>query len=83
VLVVVVGRLDAAAARGAMLSSGTMTNVLPPGYQVVSAELGDDPLQAIEHHASLEVMAPPDPRRCRRTTSSSRSRARRSAGSIC
>jgi len=38
-----------------------MTNALPPGHQVVIAELGDDPLQAIEHHASLEVMAPPDP----------------------
>jgi NADPH2:quinone reductase len=38
-----------------------MNDALPPGHQVVIAELGDDPLQAIEHHASLEVMAPPDP----------------------
>ncbi len=40
-----------------------MNEVLPPGRKVVISELGDDPLQAIAQHASLEVMAPPDPAR--------------------
>ena len=38
-----------------------MSDALPPGHKVVISELGDDPLQAIAHHASLEAMAPPDP----------------------
>ena len=38
-----------------------MSDTLPPGHKVVIAELGDDPLQAIEHHASLQEMTPPDP----------------------
>jgi len=38
-----------------------MSDALPPGHKVVIAELGDDPLQAIEDHASLEALAPPDP----------------------
>jgi len=34
---------------------------LPPGHRVVISALGDQPLDAIEHHATLEVMAAPDP----------------------
>lgn len=34
---------------------------LPPGHRVVVHELGDEPLEAIEQHASLEAMPPPDP----------------------
>src|SRR3954469_24823060 len=45
----------------AMLSSVLVNEVLLSGHKVVIDELGDDPLQAIEHHASLQEMAPPDP----------------------
>lgn len=33
---------------------------LPEGRRVVVSELGETPLDAIEHHTSLEPMAPPD-----------------------
>ena len=36
-------------------------NALPPGHRVVVAELGEDPLDAIEHHTSLEAQPAPDP----------------------
>jgi len=38
-----------------------MNSILRSGHKVVVGELGDEPLQAIEHHASLQEMAPPDP----------------------
>ena len=36
-------------------------NELPPGHRVVVAELGEDPLDAIEHHTSLAPQPAPDP----------------------
>ena len=36
-------------------------NALPPGHRVVVAELGEDPLDAIEHHTSLAPQPAPDP----------------------
>src|SRR5207302_4396883 len=33
----------------------------PEGRRVVIAELGEEPLDALEHHASLEPMPAPDP----------------------
>ena len=35
--------------------------MLPPGQRVIIAELGDQPLDAIENHASLATMPAPDP----------------------
>ncbi len=34
---------------------------LPSGHRVVVSQFGDDPLQAIDQHAALHEMAPPDP----------------------
>jgi NADPH2:quinone reductase len=36
-------------------------NALPPGHRVVVAELGEEPLDAIEHHTSLVEQPAPDP----------------------
>ncbi|WP_434426238.1 NADPH:quinone oxidoreductase family protein [Nannocystis pusilla] len=35
---------------------------LPPGHRVVVKDLAEDPVEAIEHHMSLEPVEPPDPR---------------------
>jgi NADPH2:quinone reductase len=34
---------------------------MEPGHRVVVAQFGETPLDAVEHHASLQPMAPPDP----------------------
>jgi NADPH:quinone reductase len=38
-----------------------VTSSLPPGRRVIVSELGDDPLDAIEHHTAIEPMPAPDP----------------------
>lgn len=34
---------------------------LPPGHRVVVSDFGETPLDAVDHHTTLEVMEPPDP----------------------
>ena len=36
---------------------------MDPGHRVVVSQFGDNPLDAVEHHASLQPMEPPAPER--------------------